>query len=233
MRQAGIREARQRLSALLAFVRLGHEVLITDRGQPVARLVAPLPLSARGFPRRGQLRRRMPRLHPPLPETLSGHPTRAPGRGTRRLARGPCYVDGTALAALYLPHPWSATIERLIAGRRDVTVSELSVTELITGFGSRGSDVRSPAEVGARLHGAILDDLESGCFRRVEASPGTHRSARRLGLSLGARLQLRPSHALHLALAVTAGVSAVITFDPTLARAAQLTGLSAVPVPPA
>ena len=36
MRKAGIREARQNLSVLLDEVREGREVLITDRGKPVA-----------------------------------------------------------------------------------------------------------------------------------------------------------------------------------------------------
>lgn len=36
---AGIRETKARLSRLLAAVRSGEEVLITDRGRPVARIV--------------------------------------------------------------------------------------------------------------------------------------------------------------------------------------------------
>ena len=47
MKAAGIRQARQHLSILLEEVRKGHEVLITDRGRPVARLVPPLPESTR------------------------------------------------------------------------------------------------------------------------------------------------------------------------------------------
>lgn len=39
MRTAGVREARQDLTSLLDDVRKGREVLITDRGRPVARLV--------------------------------------------------------------------------------------------------------------------------------------------------------------------------------------------------
>jgi prevent-host-death family protein len=39
MKQAGIREARQQLSALVAEVRKGREVVITEHGRPVARLV--------------------------------------------------------------------------------------------------------------------------------------------------------------------------------------------------
>ena len=47
MKEAGIREARQNLTALIEEVRKGHEVTITDRGRPVARLVAPRPALAR------------------------------------------------------------------------------------------------------------------------------------------------------------------------------------------
>jgi prevent-host-death family protein len=38
MRTAGVREARQNLTALLDDVKKGREVVITDRGRPVARL---------------------------------------------------------------------------------------------------------------------------------------------------------------------------------------------------
>jgi prevent-host-death family protein len=46
MRTAGVREARQDLTSLLDDVKRGREVVITDRGRPVARLVpvrAPAP----------------------------------------------------------------------------------------------------------------------------------------------------------------------------------------------
>ena len=38
MKKAGIREARQYLSALIDTVQKGYDVLITNRGKPVARL---------------------------------------------------------------------------------------------------------------------------------------------------------------------------------------------------
>ena len=38
MRTAGVREARQNLTELLDDVKKGREVVITDRGRPVARL---------------------------------------------------------------------------------------------------------------------------------------------------------------------------------------------------
>ncbi len=55
MRTAGVREARQRLSELLDEVRKGREVLITDRGRPVAKL-APVE-SSQPFPDLSRVRR--------------------------------------------------------------------------------------------------------------------------------------------------------------------------------
>jgi len=66
MKEAGIREARQNLTALIEDVRKGHEVTITDRGRPVARLVAPRPEGAKPFAGRAAFRRTMPVLATPL-----------------------------------------------------------------------------------------------------------------------------------------------------------------------
>ncbi|MGH9520310.1 MAG: type II toxin-antitoxin system Phd/YefM family antitoxin [Terriglobales bacterium] len=60
MRSAGIREARQNLSKLLAEVAQGEEITITDRGKPVARLVRPR--VRKGFPDHSAFRQSMPRL---------------------------------------------------------------------------------------------------------------------------------------------------------------------------
>ncbi|MGH8261681.1 MAG: type II toxin-antitoxin system Phd/YefM family antitoxin [Steroidobacteraceae bacterium] len=62
MKQAGIREARQNLSSLIAEVQKGREVTITDRGKPVARLVPPRPVSAKPFRGRAAFRCRMTAL---------------------------------------------------------------------------------------------------------------------------------------------------------------------------
>jgi antitoxin (DNA-binding transcriptional repressor) of toxin-antitoxin stability system/predicted nucleic acid-binding protein len=226
VRQAGVREARQNLSVLLEFVSQGHEVLITDRGTPVARLVAPLPLSARPFGGRSALRRAMPRLDPPLSAALGGAPDAA--AWPRRL-HGPLYLDATALAKIYLPEQDSTGMERALRGRRDLTVSELAVTEFMAGYALRLSEVRRKGTA-ARLQVAIHEDLDSGCLRRVDLSAPAHRAAERLALSLAERKHaVGASAALHLALAMTAGVATVVTFDPTLARAAHALGLSTLP----
>jgi prevent-host-death family protein len=66
MRSAGIRQVRQNLSSILDEVRKGREVVITDRGRPVARIVPPRRESLRAFSShrrfRAGIRLRGPRL---------------------------------------------------------------------------------------------------------------------------------------------------------------------------
>jgi len=71
MRTAGVREARQNLSALLDEVKKGREVVITERGRPVAKLVPPDRAPGRGVPNLAAFRRRMPVLDPPLSTTVA------------------------------------------------------------------------------------------------------------------------------------------------------------------
>ena len=59
MNRAGIREARQNLSSLIAEVARGREITLTDRGRPIARLVPPLPSPSRPFPGRAAFRSRL------------------------------------------------------------------------------------------------------------------------------------------------------------------------------
>jgi prevent-host-death family protein len=66
MRVAGVREARQNLSALLDEVKQGREVVITERGRPVAKLVPPDAPRGRGVRNLAAFRRTMPVLDPPL-----------------------------------------------------------------------------------------------------------------------------------------------------------------------
>ena len=70
MKEAGIREARQNLTALIDEVRKGREVTITDRGKPVARLVPPRRDEARAYVSRAAFRRKMPKLAVPLSDAV-------------------------------------------------------------------------------------------------------------------------------------------------------------------
>jgi prevent-host-death family protein len=71
MRKAGIREARQNLSGLIDEVRKGREIIITDRGRAVARLV-PIETERRSpFGSHARFRKRLPQIDPPLSERIS------------------------------------------------------------------------------------------------------------------------------------------------------------------
>jgi prevent-host-death family protein len=71
MRTAGLREVRKNFSALLGEVRKGREVLITERGRPVAKLVPPDRTRRKGVPNLAAFRRKMPAFDPPLSTTVA------------------------------------------------------------------------------------------------------------------------------------------------------------------
>jgi prevent-host-death family protein len=64
MRRAGIRETRQDLTRLLEDVRNGREVVITEHGRPVARLVPVKP--RKPFPNLSAVRRKTRSVEPAL-----------------------------------------------------------------------------------------------------------------------------------------------------------------------
>ena len=70
MRTAGVREARQNLSALLDEVKKGREIVITEHGRPVAWLAPLNRPRGKGLPDFAAIRRRMPVFDPPLSATL-------------------------------------------------------------------------------------------------------------------------------------------------------------------
>lgn len=71
MKTAGVREARQQFSKLLDAVKRGREIVITEHGRPVARLVPLAQTPQRGFPDMATFRATMPRLRPPLSEGIA------------------------------------------------------------------------------------------------------------------------------------------------------------------
>src|SRR3989304_4045748 len=90
MKTASISEAKNRLSAYIDLVRRGETVQITDRGNPVARLV-PLEAGTKEF-RESWLRREGGRGGDPGGMLLRDCPTGENGR-TRRTGRGTCPFD--------------------------------------------------------------------------------------------------------------------------------------------
>ena len=141
---------------------------------------------------------------------------------------GPLYCDASALVKLYLPEPESGTLNRLVAGRRDLLVSDLSITEIVSSLSRRRREGAVETAKVSRLHRALLGHMEAGIYRRVELVSATHREAERMLLSVEG-VALRAADALHLALAVSGDASSVLTYDRRLASAASAIGLNVFP----
>jgi prevent-host-death family protein len=62
MRTSGLREARQKLADLIEEVKKGREIVLTDRGRAVARLVPPAGPEGKGLPDLASFRAAQPRL---------------------------------------------------------------------------------------------------------------------------------------------------------------------------
>jgi len=132
------------------------------------------------------------------------------------------------LVKIYLPEAGSRALEARLVGRRDLAVSELAVTEVVSALTRRKREGSLDAAVVIRLHRAILHDIGAGDYRSLDLAPAVHREAERL-LVLFERVPLRAAGALHLALAASADCGTVVTFDRRMAEAALHLGLTAVP----
>lgn len=159
---------------------------------------------------------------------MTGSEKRSGGR-----LRGPVYLDASALAKLYLPEAESDSLEQALLGRRDLQVSNLAVTEVISAAARRRREGLLTAAQLSRLHSALLDDVsEEGAFLRLDLDPSVHREAERLlvgGTAQEGVQGLRAADALHLALAVTATARTLVTFDRRLAHAGRMAGLHLFP----
>ena len=78
MRKSGLREARHNLAGLIEEVKKGREIVITDRGRPVARLVPPSG-QGKGLPDLASFRASQPRLSRSLSDLIASTWTPAPG----------------------------------------------------------------------------------------------------------------------------------------------------------
>jgi predicted nucleic acid-binding protein len=140
-------------------------------------------------------------------------------------APGPgLYVDSSALAKLYLPEPGSDTLDRSLRGRRDLLVSELSITEVVSAVARRRREGALTQAQANRIRDAVLEDAGGGAFTRLDLAPATHRRAEQLLLSTGT-LPVRTLDALHIALALSGEATSIVTFDKRMEEAAVLHGL--------
>ena len=147
-----------------------------------------------------------------------------------RIASSPVYLDTSALAKLYVPEGESRLLEEALIGRRDVLVSDLAVTELVSVLMRRVRERLLPAESAMTIHRIVTHHLMIEMLHRVVLDEATHREAERLLIRLGDRIALRAADAMHLALAVRAQAKSLVTFDRRMTIAAQAVGLFELPV---
>ena len=140
---------------------------------------------------------------------------------------GPVYCDASALAKVYLREPDSKEVDSFLAGRRDVIVSELAITEVISSIARRRREGAIPATTAAQIRATMLADLEAGSFLRSDLTPETHREAEKVLLASAAAL--RTLDALHLAGALLARAASVAAYGRRLREGAVSLGLAVYP----
>jgi predicted nucleic acid-binding protein len=136
------------------------------------------------------------------------------------------YLDASALAKLYIPEPESESLEACLRGRRDLLISELTITEVISALARRRREGELSATQLFLVRDAVLA-AGAGSFRRLDMSPAVHREAEQLLLGI-ASVALRALDALHIALALSGSAKRIATFDARLRAAALHVGLKTV-----
>lgn len=137
------------------------------------------------------------------------------------------YIDSSALAKVYMPEPESDVLEQFLLGRRDLMISELCCTEVISAVARRRREGALEANEANTICRSILADAKSGSLRRLDLSPAIHRDAESMLLTADT-VPLRTLDALHIALALSGRASQIVTFDKRLAHAAALHGFEIV-----
>jgi len=141
---------------------------------------------------------------------------------------GPLYCDTSALLKLYVSEPGSDEFNRMVQGREDLFVSDLTVTEVACALARRLRQGAGTLETARLMQHAILERLDGGIYHRVELTRDVHRRAERFLLSL-IETPLRAADALHLALATSAHAASLASFDARLGAAARAVGLVTYP----
>jgi predicted nucleic acid-binding protein len=139
------------------------------------------------------------------------------------------YLDSSALAKLYMPEPESDALDALLRGRRDLLISELAITEVMSAVARKRREGMLTAAQTFEIRDAVLADADSGSFYRLDLHPSVHRQAERLLLNVES-VPLRTLDALHVALALQGSASYVVTFDSRMRAVALHAGLKAVDV---
>jgi predicted nucleic acid-binding protein len=144
---------------------------------------------------------------------------------------GSVYVDASALAKLYFAESDSDALNRLLSGRRDLVVSDLAITEVVSSLARRQREGQLSVSVVSKTQRALLRHIDSGVYQRVELTPDCHRVAERFLMRL-TQVPLRAADSLHLSLAAASACATMLTYDLRLGRAAMAIGMIVFPALP-
>ena len=138
------------------------------------------------------------------------------------------YIDSSALAKLYVPEAESDRLNAFLRGRSDLLISELVITEVLSTIARKRREGKCSAVLASEIRDLLLAHVDSGYYGRLHLDPVVHREAERLLLLES--IALRTLDALHVALALSAPATHIITYDNRLRAAAQHAGLKAIDV---
>lgn len=136
------------------------------------------------------------------------------------------YLDTSALAKWYLNEAGSDQFVAFLQGLGSAVISSLTVTEMRSLLSRRRRMGDLSVELESLLFAALLDDIDRGWLQRTAVDDAHFDEA----INLMARYPehpLRTLDALHLTLAVHAGVPILATADTAMADAAVSMGFEA------
>jgi predicted nucleic acid-binding protein len=142
--------------------------------------------------------------------------------------QGPLYFDASALGRLYIPGQESRRMKADLAGRVDLFVSDLGVTEMASALSPLRREGYLSSVNARKVYNRLLDDIATGIFERVELASEIHRTTEHRLLAFGDS-GLRAGDALHLGLAIGSGCLCMVSYDRRLADVCRHEGLMVYP----
>lgn len=130
------------------------------------------------------------------------------------------YLDTSILVSLLVPEPESEAVEQWFAGHRSrgITISDWSLVEFASALGIRvrqkGLNHAQAVMAHEKLHATV-----SACFKTVSPSRASY--VRAAELCTHHSTGLRAGDALHLAVALDAGASSLVTLDRQIVAAVR------------
>lgn len=137
------------------------------------------------------------------------------------------YLDTSALAKWYLNETGSDAFVAFLQELGSAVISSLTVTEMRCLLSRRRRMGDLSLELESVLFAAFLEDIDRGWLQRTAVDDSRFGEAMNL-IARYPEHPLRTLDALHLTLAVHAGVSILATADGVMAQAAESMGLNVV-----